>query len=107
MKNYQLPVLLFFRIYLAKLNNLFFVAVPVVAFIPSVACVPAVAAVMLLLSSLLLFVDDVTAVSCIPAVAGISANAGVPLVPDVLTVAGLHRWASITVNVSIGCFYRS
>ncbi len=93
----------FFRIYVAKPNNLFFVAVPVVGFIPSVACVPAVAAVMLLLSSLLLLVDGVTAVSRIPAVAGISAIAGIPLFPDVLTVAGLHCIADVPCILRFLC----
>jgi hypothetical protein len=44
---------------------------------------------MLLLSSLLMFVSGVTAAAFTPAASYIPAVAGVSLVPDVLTVAGL------------------
>jgi hypothetical protein len=54
-----------------------------------VSFIPTVLAVMLLLSSLLLVVSSVTAIAFIPDAASIPADAGVPLVPDVLTVAGL------------------
>jgi hypothetical protein len=39
----------------------------------------------------------VTAIDCVPAVASNSAAAGVPLVPDVLTVAGLPAVAGVPV----------
>jgi hypothetical protein len=51
---------------------------------------------MLLLSSLLLLIDGVTAAACINAVAG------VPLVPDVLSVDGLP---AIVASLMFGVYF--
>ncbi len=52
-----------------------------------------------IVSSLLLLVAGVTAVACIPTVGGFAAIAGNPLVPDVLSVAGLDKSAPTYLSV--------
>jgi hypothetical protein len=60
---------------------------PVVAFILAVVCNASVVSSQTI--TVILAVACCWRHCCIPAVAGISADAGVPLVPDVLIVAGL------------------